>query len=108
MLLYFVVKSLCGCGADHVDYHYFGTHEEALEAVVELQEGQAKVIEVWRVRLPRRKDAILAALNESAGHEVEDYGDFEQLAGLVRNDCLDPCDCDGDGEGEGEPVDELH
>ena len=95
MFLIFVVGWRCGCGCEHTHRLYLKTHQEALGLVVELQKaGSAVEIWIWRYRLPRRKEAILVALNEAAGLDIELEGELEQLAHLTRDDCEEPAEAE--------------
>lgn len=96
-MIYFCVRWLCR--HEHPHYEYHATHAEAREQVDELVAAGMLVIELWRFRMPRNKNAMVAALNDAAGVEgAELHGEQEQLAGLQHQDYQ--CDCHECSEGE--------
>lgn len=87
MMVVFSVEWACGCGCGDTHALYLGTHRDALDLVGELQrKGTAVEIVLSRWRLPRRKEAILLALNQASGADVEIEGETETLAHFVRED----------------------
>lgn len=92
MLLCWMVDWLCSCGCDDTHRIYLETAEEAEALISDLQtRGRASAIHIWRIRLPRRKASVVAALNDAAGVDVEDHhgAERELVAKLVRSDPLE-------------------
>lgn len=73
---------------------YYASHGEAQDRVDELIASEARVIEMWRFKMPKHKAAMIAALNDAAGVETKLWGTQENLVGLQRDDAERECeDC---------------
>jgi len=90
MVTMYVINWLCGCGCKEEHRVYAWGRDEAKQVVDELQEGgQAAEILIWLYRMPRNKEAILLALNDAAGLDVELPGDRKLVGHVVRKDLLE-------------------
>lgn len=90
MILIFLVGWYCDRGCAQLHRVYFKTHAEALGFIEALERNEAHEIWLWRYKMPRNKEAMVAALNEAVGHNIELKGGIEQLCHLKRTDQIEP------------------